>query len=63
LLEWEIHRVGLPARDSETAAHDAQVVPPTAAQASAVQNFFSCSCPEAWIGGSDDYRPITCEAP
>jgi UDP-N-acetylmuramate dehydrogenase len=63
LLEWEIHRVGLPARDSETAAHNAQVVPPTAAQASAVQNFFSCPRPEAWVGGSDDYRPITSEAP
>jgi UDP-N-acetylmuramate dehydrogenase len=63
LLEWEIHRVGLPARDSETAAHNAQVVPPTAAQASAVQNFFSCPRPEAWVGGADDYRPITSEAP
>jgi UDP-N-acetylmuramate dehydrogenase len=52
LLEWEIHRVGLPARDLEIAA------PPTAAQ-----SFFSCPRPEAWVGGSDDYRPITSKAP
>jgi UDP-N-acetylmuramate dehydrogenase len=63
LLEWEIHRVGLPARDFETAAHDAQVVPSTTAQASAVQNFSFRPRPEAWVGGSDDHRPITSEAP
>ena len=48
LLEWEIHRVGLPARDLETTA---------------AQSFFSCPRPEAWVGGSDDYRPITSKAP
>jgi UDP-N-acetylmuramate dehydrogenase len=63
LLEWEIHRVGLPARDFETAAHDPQVVPSTTAQASAVQNFSFRPRPEAWVGGSDDHRPITSEAP
>ena len=52
LLEWEIHRVGLPARDLETAA------PPAAAQ-----SFFSCPRPEAWVGGSHDYQPITSKAP
>jgi UDP-N-acetylmuramate dehydrogenase len=63
LLEWEIHRVGLPARDFETAAHDAQVVPSTTAQASAVQKFSFRPRPETWVGGSDDHRPITSEAP
>jgi UDP-N-acetylmuramate dehydrogenase len=60
VLEWEIHRIGLPTPDFGTVAQDSRAVPPAAAEPSAVRNFFdSRSRRQGWAKEPDDHRPIT----
>jgi UDP-N-acetylmuramate dehydrogenase len=64
VLEWEIHRMGLPTPDFGTVARDGRAVPPAAAEPSAVRNFFdSRSRRQGWPQELNDHRPITRKAP
>ena len=64
VLEWEIHRIGLPTPGFGTVAQDCRAVPPAAAEPSAVRNFFdSRSHRQGWAEEPDDRRPITRWAP
>jgi UDP-N-acetylmuramate dehydrogenase len=60
VLEWEIHRIGLPTPDFGTVIQDGRAVPPGAAGPSAARNFFdSRSHRQGWAKEPDDHRPIT----
>jgi UDP-N-acetylmuramate dehydrogenase len=59
VLEWEIHRIGLPAPDFGTVARDRGAVSPVEAEPSAVRNFFDSRLRrQGWAGEPDDHRPI-----
>jgi UDP-N-acetylmuramate dehydrogenase len=60
VLEWEIHRIGLPIPDFGTVAQDGRAAPSAAAEPFSIRNFFdSWSRPQGWAEEPDDYRPIT----
>ena len=64
VLEWEIHRIGLPTPGFGTVAQDGRAVPPAAAEPSAIRNFFdSRSRRQRWAEEPDDHRPIRKWAP
>jgi UDP-N-acetylmuramate dehydrogenase len=64
VLEWEIHRIGLPTPDFGMVAQDGRVVPTAAAEPFAARIFFDSRSPrQGWGEEPDDHRPITRSAP
>jgi UDP-N-acetylmuramate dehydrogenase len=60
VLEWEIHRIGLPTPEFKTLTQDGEAVPPGAAGPSAARSFFdSRSRRQGWAEAPDDPPPIT----
>ena len=60
VLEWEIHRIGLPTPDFGTVAQAGRAIPSGAAEPSGFRNFFDPrSHRQGWAEESEDHLPIT----
>jgi UDP-N-acetylmuramate dehydrogenase len=56
VLEWEIHRIGLPTPDFEMVAQDGLPAPPTDAEVSAARNFSDYARRQVWAKEPNDHR-------